>query len=73
MVSVMNTVANIRAEVVSRAERDRQLTEQIAQFLSDQNNDPMCRFYENQAAEIMAMVREADSKPVPSPYAVAAE
>lgn len=50
----------IDAEVAARSERDRRLTDRVAQYLADQNNDPMCRFYSDQAEEIMAMVRDSD-------------
>lgn len=56
----MNAVARIKAEVAAEQLRDDRLAQQIAQFLADQNNDHVVKFYTDQANEIMAMVRESD-------------
>lgn len=58
--TAMTAVARIKAEVAAEQLRDDRLAQQIAQFLADQNNDHVVKFYTDQANEIMAMVRESD-------------
>jgi len=57
----MRAVDRIRAEVAAASERDRRLTADIAALLASTNNDDVCRFYEDQAAEIMSLVRQSDA------------
>lgn len=58
----MNAVSRIRAEVVEKAEAERRLADQIAHYLAEQNKDDVCRVYQSQADEILAMVREASQR-----------